>query len=77
MFPTTRITRGKETPMNTGNTGPAGQPASGPGPGEAAEATPPTINWPAWLEEYYQADQADRIAGRWQVEGHQGLREGQ
>ena len=29
-----------------------------------AEATPPTIdiNWPGWLEEFYQAYQAERIA---------------
>ena len=34
------------------------------GPGATAEATPPTIdiNWPGWLEEFYQAYQAERIA---------------
>ena len=29
------------------------------GPGETAEATPPTIDWPAWLEEYRVLAQAE------------------
>ena len=62
--------------MTTEDSGiPAATAEDHPGPSETAEANtptieppsedgPPAINWPAWLEEYYQADQADRITGR-------------
>ena len=43
--------------MNTDENGPAGQPASGPG--ATAEATTPTIDWPALLEKYRALAQAD------------------